>query len=98
MTHCVLCHREVMDNIDPQKAITCVRCVQGLLTAARQNKMVYREKLISDGKLEEARAIESFIIPEENITDEPTKDFRRTLVRKRPMPKARPSYGKKAVP
>jgi len=95
MADCVLCHREVRDNIDPQKIITCVLCVQGLLTATIENKITYRERLISEGKLEEAKAVESFITPEEDVTDEPTKKFRRALVRKRPVRKTRPSYGKR---
>ena len=95
MADCVLCHKEVKDNIDPQKAITCAQCVQSLLTASRENKITYRERLISEGKMEEARAVESFITPEEDVTDEPTKKSRRALVRKRPLRKARPSYGKR---
>ena len=95
MTNCALCHREVEENVDSQKAITCGRCVQILLTVSRDNKIAYREKLISEGKLEEARAVESFTAPEEKTDEEPTKKFRRTVVRKRPLRKVRPSHGKR---
>ena len=69
MADCILCRREVIDNIDPQKIITCARCVQGLLSATRENKITYRDRLISEGKLEEARSVESFIAPEEEISE-----------------------------
>jgi len=95
MASCILCHTEVKGNANPEKIITCGRCVQVLLTATRENKIAYREKLISEGKMEEARAIESFITPEEEVSDEPTKKFRRTLVRKRPLRKIWASYGKR---
>ena len=95
MAQCCICHREVNGNVDPVRIITCGRCVQILLTATKENKIAYREKLISEGKLEEARAIESFIPPDKEAINEPTKKFRRALVRKRPMRKARPSHGKR---
>lgn len=66
MTDCVLCHREIKGNVNPQKIITCGRCVQILLTTTRENKITYREKLASEGKMEEAMAVQSFIIPEVN--------------------------------
>lgn len=94
MVDCVLCHREVRDNIDPKKVITCARCVQILLTATKENKIAYRERLISAGNLEEARAVESFISPEEEVLNEPTRKSRPTLVRKRFVREIRPAYGK----
>ena len=95
MVQCCICHREVNGNVDPTRIITCGRCVQILLTATKENKIAYREKLISEGKLEEARAIESFIPPDKEAINEPTKKFRRALVRKRPMRKVWSSYGKR---
>jgi len=89
MVGCILCRREVKGNVNHQRAITCGWCIQILVAATRENKMAYREKLTSEGKLEEARAVESFISPEEDVINEPTKKFRRALVRKRPMRKVR---------
>ena len=96
MAQCSICHREVNGNVDPTRIITCGRCVQILLTATKENKIAYREKLIAEGKLEEARGIESFIPPDKEAINEPTKKFRRALVRKRPMREIRPSYGKRS--
>ena len=96
MAQCCICHREVNGNIDPTRIITCGRCVQILLTATKENKIAYREKLISEGKLEEARASESFIPPDKEAINEPSKKFRRALVRKRPVRKVWPSHGKRA--
>ncbi len=94
MSDCVLCHREVKENVDPTKIITCSLCVQNLLSASKVSNIVYRDKLISAGKPEEARSVDSFIT-EEEITNEPTKNFRRALVGKRHLRKIRTSNGKK---
>jgi hypothetical protein len=89
---CVLCHREVEGNVDPQKIITCPRCVQILLMKDsripkyREEKIAFRDALIEKGDLEAARSVESFISPEE-VAYEPTRKFRPTLVRKRPLRK-----------
>lgn len=80
---CCLCHREIKGNGDFQKKIiTCSRCVQILLNSSREDKVVYREKLILQGHLEEARCVESFI-SEEEVINEASRKFRRTVERKR---------------
>ncbi len=77
---CSLCSREIFDSINPEKIITCARCVQILLMASQQNKIEFRNSLLSKGLLEAARSIESFIIPEDKAND---ATFERTLVLRR---------------
>ena len=76
MANCILCHKEVRDNIDPQKIITCGLCVQILLTATKESKIAFRDKLLAQGKKEEARSVEAFIVPEANGK---IATFKRTL-------------------
>ena len=94
---CSLCHREVEGNVNAQKILVCGRCTQILLVASRENKAAYRDKLISEGHLEEARAIESFISvePEKELINEPSRKFRPVVVRKRFSRKIRPTCGKR---
>jgi hypothetical protein len=80
-----LCRREIEGNVNTQKIITCGWCIQILLTASKENKAVYRDKLILEGNIEKARAIESFIPPEGEVIHEASRTFRRVVVRKRPM-------------
>ncbi len=63
---CNLCSHEVFDSINPEKIITCARCVQILLMASQQNKVEFRNLLLSKGLLEAARSVESFIVPEDD--------------------------------
>lgn len=95
MVDCVLCHREVKGNVNHQRAITCGRCVLILVAATRDKKIALLERLTAAGRVEEARAVESFISPEEDAIDEPTKKFRRVVVRKRPLRKVRPPRRKR---
>lgn len=76
MMNCVLCHREVRDSVDPQKIITCAQCVQILLAATREDKIAFRDKLLAQGKKEEARSVEAFIVPDVNGE---VATFKRTL-------------------
>ncbi len=79
-SNCNLCHQEILDSVDPEKIITCARCVQILLMASPQNKIEYRNFLLSKGLEEQARSVESFIIPEDRAID---ATFERTLVLRR---------------
>jgi len=83
--------------VDPSRIITCGRCVQILLSATKENKIAFRDSLLEKGDTEGARSIESFITPEEEIIDEPTRKFkpRAIMERKRLMRKVRYSYGKR---
>ena len=65
-TTCSVCKRNVYDNVDPQKIITCAYCVQGLLLMSRSEKIRLRDQLLEKGDAEGARAAESFIPPESN--------------------------------
>ena len=94
MVDCILCHREVKGNVNHQRAVTCGRCILILVAATRDNKIAFLERLTAAGKVEEARAVESFISPEEDV-NEPTKKFRRVVVRKRPLRKVRPPRRKR---
>ena len=95
MVDCVLCHREVKGNVNHQRAITCGRCVLILVAVTRDKKIALLERLTAVGRVEEARAVGSFISPEENAINEPTKKFRRVVVRKRPVRKIRPPRWKR---
>ncbi len=81
------CPGDVYGNVDPTKIITCGNCVQLLLSIPKEEKMKLRDVFILRDLTEQARSIESFIIPEEEIVDEPTRKFRPTLERKRPLRK-----------
>ena len=67
MKTCSVCHLEIIkDNVNPEKILTCARCVQMLLTATQENKISFRDSLLARGDAEGARSIESFIVPEED--------------------------------
>jgi len=65
---CSICKQPIRDNVDPEKVITCGRCVQRLLTASRENKIALRNSLLEKGDSEGARSVESFIVPDEDDT------------------------------
>lgn len=65
-THCSVCSRPIFDSVNPEKIITCVRCVQSLLMATQENKISYRNQLLEKEDTEGARSVESFIVPEED--------------------------------
>ena len=92
--HCSICGMEIFDNVDQGKIITCARCSQTLLIATAESKVSYRDRLISEGRLEAARSIESFITPEE-VTNEPSRKFRSSVVRERPVREVQPAHGKR---
>ena len=71
---CSLCHREIKGNVNVQKLNTCGHCVQILLTASREDKIAFREKLLAAGRLEEARAIQSFIEPKDEEEEDGGED------------------------
>ena len=77
---CSLCHPEVKANANPERILTCGRCTQILLAASRENKNAFREMLIAKGDLEAARSVESFISPEQEVINEPSRNFRRIMV------------------
>jgi len=92
---CSLCHRELGGNVNPQKILVCGRCTQILLVASRENKVAYRDKLISEGHPEKAETVECFISPEKEFTNEPSRKFRPVVVRKRFSRKIRPENRKR---
>jgi hypothetical protein len=75
---------------DPDKEFICSRCVQILLSADQEDLNRAYRKAIEKGYPNKARAIESFLMPEE-INARETKVTKRNLVRKRPMQSVRPS-------
>lgn len=87
------CLGDIYGNVDPTKIITCGNCVQFLLSIPKEEKIKLRDLFISRDLTEQARSIESFITPEEEIVDEPTRKFRPTLERKRPLRKIRHPHG-----
>ena len=93
---CSVCGMEILDNIDQGKIITCARCIQALLTATGESRVAYRDRFILEGRLEAARSIESFVTPEE-VTNEPSRKFRSSVVRERPVREVRPAYGKRPL-
>lgn len=69
MKTCSICHLEIIkDNVNPEKILTCAKCVQILLIATQENKISYKNHLLEIGDTESARSIESFITPEEDTT------------------------------
>ena len=93
---CSLCHREIAGNVNSGKFLICGHCTQVLLIAAKENKVAYRDKLLSEGHTEEARAIQSFITPEEEVNHgEASRKFRPVVVRKRFSRAIRATFGQR---
>jgi hypothetical protein len=88
---CLFCN-ELEQKYKPEsdKYFICSRCVQLFLSADQEDLRKAHAKAIEKGYSNKARAIESFLIPEE-INVRETKQARRSLVRKRPMRTVRPS-------
>jgi ribosomal protein S27E len=61
---CSICKAEIIDNVNPEKIITCARCVQKLLAASKEVKIQTREIFLQRGNEEAARSIQSFIVEE----------------------------------
>jgi len=66
--HCNLCSQEIYESVNPQKIITCARCVQILLMATQENKISFKDGLFAKDDAEGARSVEAFIV-EEGDTD-----------------------------
>ena len=88
---CLFCNGlEKKYKPEPDKYFICSRCVQLFLSADQEDLLNAHSKAIEKGYSNKARAIESFLIPEE-INVRETKKHKRGLVRKRSMRTIRPS-------
>lgn len=100
---CSICGRPVYGNVEPEKILTCGRCVIILHELAQRDPhsiQEYHDRLIDQGKTEAARSVEFFIIPEQGgDTDEPkrrkTNNLGSTLGRKRFSREVRRPHGEK---
>ncbi len=88
---CLFCNK-LKEKFKPEsnKYFICYRCVQLFLAADQEDLRKAQAQAIEKGYSNKARAIESFLTPEE-INVRETKQARRSLVRKRPMRTVRPS-------
>ena len=87
MELCLFCNEQVYKT---DADYICGSCVQVLLNADQADLKRAYNKAIEKGYLNKARAIESFLIPEEfNVRE--TKKSKRNMVRKRPLRKTRPT-------
>ncbi len=75
---CILCSRP--ERANPEKIVTCGDCVQYLLSIPVEERIKYKNALLSKGLDEAARSVE-FFIPEEGNGEIAT--FNRTLVLRR---------------
>jgi hypothetical protein len=66
--NCSICSQEIFDSVNPEKIITCARCVQILLSATQENKISFKNSLLAKEDIEGARSIVAFIV-EEGDTD-----------------------------
>jgi hypothetical protein len=86
MTNCLFCSEPEptpgyrVSNKDVE--FVCSGCVQILLDAEQLHLRRAHEKAVSKGYESKARAIESFLIPEENDGKRPAKRNRKNLNRK----------------
>jgi hypothetical protein len=88
---CLFCNRlEKKYKPELGKYFICSLCVQLMLSADQAELTRAYSKAIEMGYPDKARAIQSFLIPEE-INVRETKQARRNMGRKRPMRTARPS-------
>jgi hypothetical protein len=71
----------------------CSHCVQMLISADQEDLKRAHSKAIEKGLTNKARAIESFLIPEE-VNVRKTEKLKRNMGRKRPMRTSRPSRDK----
>ena len=58
---CSICQEAVLGNVNPERVLTCGKCVQTLLTTSREDKIALIDKLLQCGNTEGARSVESFI-------------------------------------
>jgi hypothetical protein len=88
---CLFCNEpEQRYKPEPDKHFICSQCVQLFLSADQEDLLKAHAKAIEKGYSNKARAIESFLIPED-INVRETKQARINLVRKRHMRTIRPS-------
>ncbi len=89
---CLFCN-ELEQKYKPEsdKYLICSRCVQILLSADQAELKRSYSKAIEKGYPNKARAIESFLIPEETNARE-TKKPKRGTIRKKPMRVVKPSH------
>ena len=90
MEPCLFCNQEENYNRNSNTEFACIRCVQLLLGADQDDLKQAHSIAIDKGYDRKAKAIESFLIPEE-INVRETKQVRRNMVRKRHMRTVRPS-------
>ncbi len=76
------------------KDFVCSQCSQILISADQEDLNRAYEKAIEKGYLSKARAIESFLLPQEVLNDRETKKFKRNMVRKRFMRASRSTHHK----
>lgn len=81
---CSICGQPVKGNLNPEKILTCGYCVLALLGMENDLKIWYRDKLLEAGHPESARSFESFIVEEEDGSEDRGIDLRK---------KSRPSLG-----
>jgi hypothetical protein len=88
---CLFCF-ELEPEYKPETRIdfVCSWCVQMFLGADQQDLKTAHSKAIEKGYQNKAKAIESFLIPEE-YSARKTKNDKRSLVRERPLRTVRPS-------
>ncbi len=91
---CLFCN-DLEKNYQPEqgKDFICSHCVQMLISADQADLKRAYTKAIEKGFINKARAIESFLIPEE-VNVRKTEKLKRNMGRKRPMRTARPSRDK----
>ncbi len=68
-TVCSICNQESLDNVNPEKILTCGSCVIILHEFAQKKPselIRFHNSLIEKGLLEKARSVEAFIVPEVN--------------------------------
>ncbi len=88
---CLFCNEfEQKYNPESNKYFICSRCVQLFLSADQEDLLKAHSKAVEKGYSNKARAIESFLIPEETNARE-TKKPKRGIIRKKPMRVVRPS-------
>ena len=81
---CLFCNREKGPWYKPEKDVDfiCSGCVQLLISVEQVHLKRAHEKAVSRGYEKKAKAIESFLIPEENNGKRPAKRNRKNLNRK----------------
>jgi hypothetical protein len=94
ITSCLFCNRDEK-NYKPDKStyFICSKCVQLLYSTDQESLSRAYEKAIEKGYSNKARAIESFLMPEETNVRK-TKKSKRGSIRRTSLRMARPSRDK----